>query len=56
MMQELLTGNTSCMTILQKENAMPISEQSMRFLEEHTPELAQSAVTQAYWQALASGN
>lgn len=35
---------------------MPISEESMRFLEEHIPELAQSAVTQAYWQALASGN
>ena len=28
----------------------------MTFLEEHIPELAQSAVTQAYWQALASGN
>ncbi len=35
---------------------MPISEESMRFLEEHIPELAQSAVTQAYWQTLASGN
>jgi hypothetical protein len=35
---------------------MPLSEQSMTFLEEHIPELAQSAVTQAYWQALASGN
>ena len=35
---------------------MSTSEKSMRFLEEHIPELAQSAVTQAYWQALASGN
>ncbi len=35
---------------------MPTSEKSMQFLEEHIPELAQSAVTQAYWQALASGN
>ena len=35
---------------------MPLSEQSMQFLEEHIPELAQSAVTQAYWQALAAGN
>jgi hypothetical protein len=39
-----------------KEAAMPLSEQSMQFLEEHIPELAQSAVTQAYWQALAAGN
>lgn len=35
---------------------MTKSEKTMRFLEEHIPELAQSAVTQAYWQALASGN
>ncbi len=35
---------------------MPISEGSMRFLEEHIPELAQSAAAQAYWQTLASGN
>lgn len=35
---------------------MPTSEESMQFLEEHIPELAQSAVTQAYWQALAAGN
>ncbi|WP_198145946.1 hypothetical protein [Desulfonatronovibrio magnus] len=35
---------------------MPISEKSMQFLEEHIPELAQSAVTQAYWQTLASGH
>jgi len=35
---------------------MPITEKSIQFLEEHIPELAQSAVTQAYWQALASGN
>lgn len=35
---------------------MPISEKSMQFLEEHIPELAQSAVVQAYWQTLASGS
>jgi hypothetical protein len=35
---------------------MPSTEKTMRFLEEHIPELAQSAVTQAYWQALASGS
>ena len=35
---------------------MPTSEKAMQFLEEHIPELAQSAVTQAYWQALASGS
>ena len=35
---------------------MPHSEKTMLFLEEHIPELAQSAVTQAYWQALASGS
>lgn len=39
-----------------KEPIMPTSEKTMRFLEEHIPELAQSAVTQAYWQALASGS
>ena len=31
---------------------MPTSEKAMQFLEDHIPELAQSAVTQAYWQAL----
>jgi hypothetical protein len=41
---------------MSKESAMPTSEKSMQFLEEHIPELAQSAVTQAYWQALAAGN
>jgi len=35
---------------------MSTSEKAMQFLEEHIPELAQSAVTQAYWQALASGS
>ena len=34
---------------------MNTTEQAMRFLEEHIPELAESAVTQAYWQALATG-
>ena len=35
---------------------MSPSEKTMQFLEEHIPELAQSAVTQAYWQTLASGS
>ena len=35
---------------------MSPSEEAMTFLEGHIPELAESAVTQAYWQALASGN
>ncbi len=39
-----------------KEHIMNTPEQTMRFLEEHIPELAESAVTQAYWQALASGS
>jgi hypothetical protein len=34
---------------------MSTSEKGMQFLEEHIPDLAQSAVTQAYWQALAAG-
>lgn len=39
-----------------KEHPMSTPEQTLRFLEEHIPELAESAVTQAYWQTLASGN
>ena len=39
-----------------KEHTVTTPEQTMRFLEEHIPELAESAVTQAYWQALASGS
>lgn len=35
---------------------MPLDEKTMRFLEEHIPELADAAVRQAYWQALASGS
>jgi hypothetical protein len=31
-------------------------DQDIEFLEEHIPELAEAAVTQAYWQTLASGN
>lgn len=31
-------------------------DEDIEFLEEHIPELAEAAVTQAYWQALASGN
>lgn len=33
-----------------------ITEASMCFLEEHIPELVDSAIKQAYWQALATGN
>jgi hypothetical protein len=32
------------------------NEQSMQFLEEHIPDLADAAFTQAYWQALATGS
>jgi hypothetical protein len=35
---------------------MNINEASMRFLEENIPELADAAIKQAYWQALASGS
>ncbi len=32
------------------------NEQSMQFLEDHIPDLADAAFTQAYWQALAMGS
>lgn len=32
------------------------NEQSMQFLEEHIPDLADAAFTQAYWQTLATGS
>ncbi len=35
---------------------MSTQEKTIQHLEEHIPELAESAVVQAYWQALASGN
>jgi hypothetical protein len=35
---------------------MALSEEAMRFLEEHIPELADVAFKQAYWAALASGS
>lgn len=35
---------------------MSITEESMRFLEENIPILADAAIKQAYWQALASGS
>ena len=35
---------------------MIMTEESMRFLEEHIPDLADAAVKQAYWQALATGS
>ena len=35
---------------------MTINEESMGFLEEHIPDLADAALKQAYWQALATGS
>lgn len=35
---------------------MEIDEKSIRFLEEHIPELADAAVKQAYWRTLAAGH
>ncbi len=35
---------------------MPLQEEEMQYLEEHIPELAIAAGTQAYWQALAAGS
>ena len=35
---------------------MSIREEAIQYLEAHIPELAESAVTQAYWQALAAGS
>ncbi len=32
-----------------------MNEKTLRHLEESIPELAEAAVTQAYWQALAAG-
>jgi hypothetical protein len=32
-----------------------MQEREIQYLEEHIPALAQSAVTQAYWQSLAAG-
>jgi hypothetical protein len=35
---------------------MQIDEKAIDYLEQHIPELAESAMKQAYWQALASGS
>ena len=35
---------------------MKPDEQSLQFLEDHIPELADAAFKQAYWKALASGS
>lgn len=35
---------------------MSMTEESMQYLEEHIPILANAAVKQAYWQALATGS
>jgi hypothetical protein len=36
-------------------SSVAMQEREMQYLEEHIPALAQSAVTQAYWQSLAAG-
>jgi hypothetical protein len=33
-----------------------MQKREIQYLEEHIPELAESAVTQAYWQSLTAGN
>ncbi len=35
---------------------MKLTDKEIDYLEAHIPELAQAAVTQAYWNTLASGN
>ena len=35
---------------------MKPNEQTIEYLEQHIPEMAEAAVKQAYWQALASGS
>ena len=35
---------------------MSTQELAIRYLEEHIPDLAEAAIKQAYWQALASGS
>jgi len=35
---------------------VPIDDKAIDYLEEHIPELAESAMKHAYWQALASGS
>ena len=35
---------------------MALTEKEISYLEEHIPELADAAFTQAYWAALASGS
>ncbi len=46
------------MTLANKKNekkVMPLNEKAIRFLEEQIPEMADSAVKQAYWRTLAAG-
>lgn len=33
-----------------------LDEKTIEYLEQHIPELAEAATSQAYWQALASGS
>jgi hypothetical protein len=39
-----------------KHKSIAIQEKEIEHLEKHIPELAETAVTQAYWQALAAGS
>jgi hypothetical protein len=46
-----LAGNLKRQKIMENDN-----EKMIDYLEKHIPEMAQAAVKQAYWQALASGS
>ena len=37
-------------------DVMELDEKTIDYLEQFIPELAATAITQAYWQALATGN
>jgi hypothetical protein len=39
-----------------EKKVMGLSEKAIDYLEEHIPELAETAFKQAYWAALASGS
>lgn len=43
-------------TATMNHKSIAIEEKEMEHLEKHIPELAETAVTQAYWQALAAGS
>ena len=41
---------------MSKTKTVENNEKAIEYLEEHIPEMAEAAVKQAYWQALASGS